>query len=308
MSLRVIDPGIQCTVQAAPRLGYRHAGVPYGGAADPLSMALANRLCGNPADAPCLEIAYGPASFAFDSPVQVALTGAPASVRVMGATKDMHALLEIGAGDVLEIGAASTGSRIYLAVAGEIAAESFLGSQSTYVPARFGGHQGRALAKGDELAITSVRRVPFTATPAELSLPLSHSFALRVVPGPDFPEGAFDVNSSVYHVSRRLSRMGAEIEGPFPPRAGAGLKPSAAVFPGALQVTPQGRGYLLLPDGQTTGGYPHLLQVIRADRHLLGQLRPGDSLRFLLRSQAEAEAALRAKQALIAAWVTDFRL
>jgi allophanate hydrolase subunit 2 len=102
--------------------------------------------------------------------------------------------------------------------------------------------------------------------------------------------------------------MGAEIDGPFPSISEAGLKPSSAVLPGALQVTPQGRGYLLLPDGQTTGGYPHLLQVIRADRHLLGQLRPGDSLRFLLRLQAEAEAALAAKQALIAAWVPDLRL
>ena len=86
------------------------------------------------------------------------------------------------------------------------------------------------------------------------------------------------------------------------------MKPSSAVFPGALQVTPQGRGFLLLPDGQTTGGYPHVLQVIRADRHLLGQLRPGDSLRFLMRTQGQAEAALHAKQALLESWVPDFRL
>jgi allophanate hydrolase subunit 2 len=102
--------------------------------------------------------------------------------------------------------------------------------------------------------------------------------------------------------------MGVEIDGPFSALGAAGLRPSSAVFPGALQVTPQGRGFLLLPDGQTTGGYPHVLQVIRADRHLLGQLRPGDSIRFLLRTQAQAEEALRAKQALLKAWLADFCL
>ncbi|HAY05771.1 MAG TPA: hypothetical protein DCY26_03860, partial [Hyphomonas sp.] len=80
------------------------------------------------------------------------------------------------------------------------------------------------------------------------------------------------------------------------------------VLPGALQVTPSGRGFLLLADGQTTGGYPHILQVIRADRHLLGQLRPKDRIQFLLRSQTESEAALLAKQKLLETWLPGFRL
>ncbi len=307
MSLLVIDPGVQCTVQAAARIGYRHAGVPFSGPADPLSMALANRLAGQVVDAPCLEISYGPAFFRFEAPMQFAVTGAPVKVWLRGEAREMHTTLSADPGDLLEFGAARAGARVYLAVSGELQADEFLGSRSTYLPAAFGGHNGRALLKRDRLAIRKVRSVPEAGTPEALRLPFSHSYALRAVPGPDF-SSAEDFRTAVYHVSHRLSRMGAELEGPFPSLTNAGLKPSSAVFPGTLQVTPQGRGYLLLPDGQTTGGYPHLLQVIRADRHLLGQLRPGDSLRFLLRTQAQAEAALKAKQALIAAWVPDFRL
>ena len=307
MSLRVIDPGIQCTVQAGLRTGYRHAGVPYSGPADPLSMALANRLAGQMASAPCLEISYGPAAFRFEAPMHFAVTGAPALVRLSGEAYEMHATISARSGDLLEIGAASVGARIYLAVSGDIETDAFLGAGSTYLPAAFGGHEGRALVKGDRLAVRNIRSVADTRTPDALRLPFTHGFALRAVPGPDF-RNAEDFRTSVYRVTHRLSRMGAEIDGPFPSISEAGLKPSSAVLPGALQVTPQGRGYLLLPDGQTTGGYPHLLQVIRADRHLLGQLRPGDSLRFLLRLQAEAEAALAAKQAFIAAWVPDLRL
>ena len=137
---------------------------------------------------------------------------------------------------------------------------------------------------------------------------MTASYALRVVAGPDWTGGDAILAGSVYRVTPRLSRMGIEIDGAFPAVSDAALKPSSAVFPGALQVTPQGRGFLLLPDGQTTGGYPHVLQVIRADRHLLGQLRPGDSLRFVMRTQGQAEAALHAKQALLESWVPDFRL
>lgn len=308
MTLRVLEPGVQCTVQAAPRAGLRHAGVPASGPADPLSMALANRLVGKPSGAAGLEIAFGPASFRAGESLQIAVTGAFTDLLVGGRAVPMHATLNIAAGEALEIGPARAGSRVYLAVAGHLAAEDFLGSASTYLPARFGGHEGRALQKGDVLQVGAASPVPQLTTPEALKLPPAAAYALRVVAGPDKPDGGDAFASAVFHVTPRLSRMGVEIEGDFPALGAASLRPSSAVFPGALQVTPQGRGFLLLPDGQTTGGYPHVLQVIRADRHLLGQLRPGDSVRFLLRTQAQAEEALRAKQALLQAWLPDFRL
>lgn len=308
MTIEVIYPGVQCTVQAGPRGGWRHAGVPAAGPADPVSMALANRLLGKPAGAACLEISLGPASFRFLEGMQVAVTGAAADLEAGQQDMPMHETLTIARGQTLAIGPAHTGARLYLSVSGTLQAEEFLGSASTYMPARFGGHEGRALRKGDVLSAEAAGVIPALKTPGPLRLAPMPSYALRVVPGPDLPAGEEDFNAIAYRVTTRLSRMGLEIEGPFPNLGGAGSRSSSAVFPGAVQVTPQGRGFLLLPDGQTTGGYPHLLQVIRADRHLLGQVRPGDSLRFLLRTQLQAEEALRAKQALLQSWMPDFRL
>jgi len=307
VTLTVIDPGVQATVQAAARAGFRHAGVPASGPADAVSMALANRLVGQPPEAPSIEIAYGPAAFRFEADAQIAIAGALAPVRVSGTQARQHQTLNVRAGEIVEIGAATSGARIYLSVNGGLACDTFLGSSSTYLPAGFGGHHGRALRRGDALGLIPFPDVPPLATPESLRLPVSRSFALRAVPGPDWPERGV-LPDTPFQATARLSRMGIELEGGFPVFDGGASRPSAAVFPGALQVTPQGRGFLLLADGQTTGGYPHLLQVIRADRHLMGQIRPMDQIRFLLRSQEAAETALRQKQALLQAWMPEFRL
>ncbi len=307
MTLSVIDPGLQSSVQAGARTGFRHAGVPAGGPADAVSMALANRLVGQPPEAASIEIAYGPAAFRFGSDVQIAVAGALALVRVAGQEAAQHRTLKARAGDLVEIGPARAGARIYLSVNAGLACEVFLGSASTYMPAGFGGHRGRALRKGDLLDLTPFPDVAPAETPETLRLPVSRSFALRAVTGPDWPEAA-TVSENPFHATARLSRMGIELEGHFPEFEGGASRPSSGVFPGALQVTPQGRGFLLLADGQTTGGYPHLLQVIRADRHLIGQIRPMDRIRFLMRTQGAAETALQYKQALLQAWVPELRL
>jgi biotin-dependent carboxylase-like uncharacterized protein len=307
VTLTVIDPGVQATVQAGARTGFRHAGVPFSGPADAVSMALANRLVGQSPEAPSIEIAYGPAAFRFEVDVQIAVAGAPALVRIAGTEAAQHRTLKVRAGELVEIGAATAGARIYLSVNGRLECETFLGSSSTYLPAALGGHRGRALRKGDQLELSPLPDVSPLETSESLRLPVSRSFALRAVAGPDWVAGSA-VSESPFHATARLSRMGIELEGSFPGFDGGASRPSSAVFPGALQVTPQGRGFLLLADGQTTGGYPHLLQVIRADRHLMGQIRPKDQIRFLMRSQELAETALRQKQALLQAWMPEFRL
>lgn len=308
MSLVVLEPGLQCTVQASPRTGFRHAGVPMSGPADAVSMALANRLVGRaPSDA-CLEITFGAAQFRFETSMQIGVAGAATTIRIGGVEHQGHQTLDVEAGEIVEIAPVTTGARIYMGVSGELQAQSFLGSVSTYLPAAFGGIEGRALRTGDRIEVKAVRASRPLATPEALRFPILQSFALRGVPGPDLPDPAYFPWAETFTVSSRLSRMGAEIEGRLPVPEGGGALPSSAVFPGALQVTPQGRGYLLLVDGQTTGGYPHLLQVIRADRHLLGQLRPGSRIRFLYRTQERAEADLHAKQAMLEDWLPGFQL
>ena len=308
MTLTILQPGVQATLQGTPRIGARHLGVPASGPADPLSMALANRLVGNASDATAIEITFGGAAIRFDTPVSFAVTGAHSALTFAGQVVALHAAHTAQAGDELHIAPARQGCRIYVAIAANIDANVFLGSTSTYLPAALGGHEGRALKAGDTINLASVRVIPSMETPEDLHPVCSNSYALRAVEGPDFPASARRMWDETFTATRRASRMGVELEGAFPHIPEDASHPSAAIFPGALQLPSGGRGFLLLADAQTTGGYPHLLQVIRADRHLLGQVRPGDRIRFLHRTQQQATDALRAKQALLSAWLPDFHL
>ena len=308
MALSVLKPGIQATLQAAPRLGLRHSGVPASGPADPLSMALANRLVGNPSDACTLEMPFGLLAFEATADCTVAFAGAEAGIDIDGGTARLHETLRLGVGARLRVGAPETGLRIYMAIAGGFRGEAFLGSASTCLPAGFGGFGGRALQAGDTLEIAAPANAPARQeTPVAMRPAFTHSFALRCVEGPDVSAIPDWSPEQAFQATRRGDRIGVEISGPWPTPDDAAMKPSAPVFPGAVQLTPSGDAFVLLPDSQTTGGYPHVLQVIRADRHLLGQIRPGDRIRFLRRTPDEAAEDLRRKTEWFRAWLPDFR-
>lgn len=309
MALKVVAAGIQATLQATPRRGARHLGVPASGAVDPLSMALANRLIGNPADACALEMPFGLTEFELETDCALALAGAPAPITLGERNTGMHTTLHGRAGERLRIGTPEVGARIYLAIAGGFSGDEFLGSASTCLPAGFGGYRGRAVQVGDRLEVKNTGAFSDTSeTPAPMRQTLSHSFALRCVPGPDahlIPDWSA---AQEFNATRRADRVGIEVAGSWPNPDNAALKPSAPVFPGTVQLTPSGKAFILMPDAQTTGGYPHVLQVIEADRHLLGQIRPGDRLHFLKRTPDEAAEDLRRKTEWFRDWLPDLRL
>ncbi|MEZ6010958.1 MAG: biotin-dependent carboxyltransferase family protein [Hyphomonas sp.] len=307
MGLTVLKPGVQATLQAAPRRGVRHLGIPASGPADPISMALANRLVGNFSDTCALELPFGLAEFEFEADCAIAITGAFARLERGGAEATMHETLQVKAGERVSIGAPESGARVYMAVTGGFVANNFLGSVSTCLPAGFGGLSGRALRRGDRLETFAGKDVAALKTPPELRQTLSHTYAVRCVPGPD--AGMIPDLSAVqeYTATRRADRTGIEVMGPWPELQHGSLKPSAPVFPGAVQLTPSGTAFVLLPDSQTTGGYPHVLQVIEADCHLLGQIRPGDRIRFIRRTPDQAAEDLRRKTEFVRNWLPDFR-
>lgn len=309
MSFKVLKPGVQATLQASPRCGTRHLGVPASGPADGLSMALANRLVGNPSSACALELPFGLVSLEADTDCAIAFTGAPAEIELAGNKVPMHRTLNICAGEAVSVGAAETGARLYMAVSGGFLANDFLGSASTCLPAMAGGLMGRALRAGDVLGTRDAEpSADVLETPANMLQAFTHAFALRCVDGPDVERIPGWESQQDYVATRRADRTGIEIAGSWPPLSNAGLKPSAPVFPGAVQLTPSGNAFVLLSDSQTTGGYPHVLQVIRADRHLLGQIRPGDRVHFLKRTPDEAADDLRRKTAYFRDWLPDLVL
>ena len=310
MSLLITRAGLQSTIQAKPRLGQRHLGVPASGPADPLSMALANHLVGNALMEAALETTLTGIDLRFAADTCVAITGAPSALALNGSAIECHQTHRVNAGDDLHIGSASSGARVYIAIAGGLIADDMLGSRSTYLPAAFGGHAGRLIRKGDHLDIQSIDHdVSAMATPLEFQPPVVSGWAVRtcvaietgMLNEPDV-EQLFDTN---FTIGARNDRMGMQLQGRAFNVNSSGRLASAPVFPGCVQCPENGEPYLLSVDAQTTGGYPRIAQVARVDRHVLGQFRTGDHVRLLRRSPQQAAEELLEKLDYWREWLPD---
>ena len=308
MTVRILAAGLQTTIQAAPRVGLRHLGVPTSGAADPLSMALANKLVGNAAATSCLEVTLSGMSFEVSSDVTIAITGAVAQIRINDGVAPQHESLDLNAGDRVVLGPAERGARCYVAFAGGLCADGLLGSYSTYLPAALGGYGGRSLKRDDMISFVRPRHVhERLQTPPDFRPPMCRSWTIRTSHAAEtnllIAEQAFF--DSRFIVGSRNDRMGIEMERERVEIRSEGRFPSSPVFPGTIQCPENGKPILLSVDAQTTGGYPRVAQVVRADRHLIGQLRQGDSLRLLLREYDDAVAELRGKHVYWREWLPD---
>ena len=309
--LEILRPGIQTTLQAAPRLGYRHMGVPWAGPADAWSMAIANKLVGNAPDAASLEIAQGGFSARVAEDIWLALAGAPARADASGQAVSFHKTLYAPAGSVLTIDAANKGMRVYFAIAGGFDSDAFLGSTSTYLPAAFGGHKGRTLAAGDTLTFApQPNELDILETPQELRPIVSNAYTLRTCPSVEIrllsKTSAATLFDTEFVIGRQVTRMGVTLEGERLQLNSDGKMKSAAVFPGTIQCPENGTPIILLTDAQTTGGYPRIASIARCDQHMLGQLRPGDHVRLLKRTHEQAATDLKSKLALLRTWIPEF--
>jgi KipI family sensor histidine kinase inhibitor len=306
-TITVIKPGLYATIQDRGRPGHRSAGVPLSGAADEDALRIANLLVGNPEDAAGIEFTLLGPELRFDHDVIVAVGG--------GEFPGLPSWrpLRIATGTVITFGHALRGCRGVLAVAGGVMVEPTLGSRSTFSPARFGGLAGLPLAAGDRIPIGEVCEAREAEVAIDSRVTASADAALepcvlRLIPGEHAEAFGDAIWSLTHRVSSRSDRMGLRLES-APLRcdsAATAAMASIAVFPGTVQVPPDGDPILLLCDAQTIGGYPVLGHVIAADLPRAAQLRPGDRVRWRKTSLDEAHAALREREARIAA-VRAFR-
>lgn len=306
--LYVVNPGPQSTLQGAPRVKHRHYGIPYAGPADPLSMAFGNKLVGNSPDATAIEITSGDFQVGFNSPCAIAITGAECHLDISGRQARSHKTLHVHAGAHLALSPLSTGMRTYLAIAGGFKSDTIFDSTSTYMPARLGGLSGRALCKGDTLE-TAVKTTfnKTVSTPAEFRQKPSNSYILRACPSAEthlLPAPAKQILfNEPFKAGRQITRMGIPLEGNTIETKQNGLMESAPVYPGTIQCPPSGVPIVLLCDAQTTGGYPRAAQIARCDRHLLGQIRPGDKITLLSRTPDAAIRDYKEKMTLLQTWL-----
>lgn len=295
LRLEVLRPGLQTTVQDVGRR-VRALGVPGGGAADPVALRLANALVGNPADAAALEITLAGPTLRFGSEALVALCGAPFEAALEGQPFPPERAVTVQGGQTLTLGGTARGMRAVLAVRGGLDGQEVFGSRSTDLRSGFGGLEGRALRAGDHLTWAPLPPVipPRAFLAPDLLTPTGPDVTLRVLPTPEATPGLLAaLTQRDFTVSGQADRMGVRLSEDVPAPRDPG-RISLPNVPGAVQLPPDGRPILLLPDAGTHGGYPTPLIVASVDLPRLGQLRPGDRVRF--RVGEEAGAALREQQ------------
>jgi antagonist of KipI len=298
MSLRVRDPGLFSILVDRGRAHSRHLGVPLGGAADRTAFALGNGLVGNPPDAVALEVTLAAPTLEALHPTACVVFGCPFRSGIGDREVASGTTFTLEPGDVLRVGSTPTGCRGYVCVAGGFDSPVVLGSRSSLRPVK----------TDDELGCPASRTEPRSLPPDAHGLRPVGVQLLRVLDGPQrdwFTDDSFFAQT--YAVSPASNRMGLRLKGePLPRRAGE--LASEAVAPGAVQVTNDGLPVVLGVDGQTIGGYPKVAHVIRADLDHLAQLRPGDRVRFVRVTPAEAEAAAGERAALLAEWLARLRI
>lgn len=309
----VLGGGVHTTVQDWPgRLGYWDVGVPPSGPMDALALRSANVIVGNAEGQAALEITVLGPTLRFRSSQRIAVAGAPLELTLDGDAVPMWASIAVEPGQTLRVGRVlGAGCRAYLAVAGGLDVPDYLGSGATFTLGQFGGHGGRTLRAGDVLHVDAAGDMPGLDAEAVASLKPSYTghWDIGVLIGPhaapDFftPEDIATFFATSWQVHYNSSRTGVRLVGPKPawarPDGGeAGLHPSNihdnAYAIGAIDFTGD-MPVILGPDGPSLGGFVCPATVVRAELWKVGQLSPGNTVRFVPMTLGQANALAAAR-------------
>jgi biotin-dependent carboxylase-like uncharacterized protein len=317
--LRVLEGGLQTTVQDAGRFSWYHIGMPPSGAMDQFSFHVGNMLVGNGDDAAALEITFaGPAMESTEEAV-FAVTGADLRVTVNGTRVAQWVTHRLRPGDQVECGEAQRGVRAYFCISGGITIPPLLGSRSTYLLARFGGVEGRRLQTGDLVPVGPLREAADALVgrniPSRFLPGLRREIELRIIMGLCSyrltEDSVEEFLQSKWEVSTEADRVGYRLRGPTfrfkerEPPFGAGSDLSNVVdvgYPvGSIQVPGGQEAILLMRDAVTGGGYATIGTVIQNDLDLLAQASPRSKVTFRAIDVDDAMQARREYGARIAA-------
>lgn len=304
-AIEVLDGGVQTTVQDFPgMIGYWFVGVPPCGPMDSYNFRLGNSILGNSPDASGLEMTMRGGSYRFRTTVSFCITGADMNATLDDVEIGMYQVVHASAMQVLKLRDCKQGMRTYLLVAGGFDMPKIMGSSSTFIDGKFGGHNGRPLRTGDVLHITDQCVVDATDSVPEKYRPqITNEWTIGVIPGPqptpEFLDEAYlkTLTESEYEVNFNSARTGIRLNGPIPQwvredGGEAGLHPSNihdnAYAVGTLDLTGD-QSVLLGPDGPSLGGFVCSVTTAKAELWKLGQLHPGDKVHFRLLDLEQAK-------------------
>ena len=280
---KIISPGIQTTVQDLGRSDLMKYGIPPSGAMDQHSFVIGNLLLQNPDNAAALETTLQGLKLQALSSVTISITGADLDPWLNDQPAPQWTAFTMKEDDVLHFKRRRKGLRAYVAVRGGFDVPVVLGSKSTFVL----GCIGAILREGETLSICtpdSQAAEDVLSLPREYRPDFDRADPIRVLMGPqeDYftPLGIDTFLNSTYRITSQCDRQGFRTEGPAIEIAkGPGII-SDPIPPGAIQVPGDGKPIILLRDAQVTGGYAKIAVVARVEMDSLGQMMPGDTIRF----------------------------
>jgi len=200
----------------------------------------------------------------------------------------------------------------------------YLGSRSTFALGQFGGHAGRTLRVGDMLPLVRPELGGQTATPpvaepqgapADLIPVYGNTWEIGVLYGPhgapDFfqPDAIETFFAADWEVHYNSNRLGVRLIGPKPTWARenggeAGLHPSnihdCEYAIGSINFTGDSP-VILTRDGPSLGGFVCPVTIARAELWKVGQVKPGDRIRFVRIDYPQAVALEAAQDQSVAA-------
>jgi len=321
--VEIIDAGTYTTVQDYPgRVGYWDIGVPPSGPMDDWAFRLANRIVGNQSHAAGIETTVLGPTLRFHCDSVIALTGAPTEATLDDVAIAFWMPIKVKAGQVLKVGKATSGCRSYLAIRNGLDLPVYLGSRATFALGQFGGHAGRTLRPGDILPVVDPV-LPATADlaptyepaplPSGLIPDYGKTWEIGVLYGPHGAPDFFTRESietffaSEWEVHYNSNRLGIRLNGPKPSwtrsdGGEAGLHPSnvhdceyaigSINFTGDMPV-------ILTRDGPSLGGFVCAATIVKGELWKVGQVKPGDKIRFVEMSFDEALALEQRQDAFL---------
>ena len=290
MELIIKKAGMLTSVQDLGRWGYQSSGVPVAGAMDLPALRLGNTMLGNPEDAAALEVTLLGPDIEVRGEGAAVFTGADLGFSVNGKAAGSWNTVLLKDGDVITFkGPKGKGCRGNLCFSGGVDIPSVMGSRSTYMRAKIGGVEGRALKNGDVIKVGEPsplwKRLCGFQIPEELHMAQDPEAPLALITGLQedafTEEGKMLLFESEYTITSESDRMGCRLEGPKIGHTEKGADIVSDAIPlGAVQIPGHGMPIIMLADRQTTGGYTKIGVLSPLSIEALVQKMPGYKVRF----------------------------
>lgn len=277
--LKILKSGLFTTIQDKGRYGYLNKGVPVAGYMDTFSATKVNMLLENDSEAAVMEITMTGPTLQFEEATYICMGGAELSVTLNNEPIQNYKVIKINKGDILSYGKLEKGFRSYLAIKGGFKSPLVLGSRSFFLSITPKNH----FRDRDEVAYTG--HSTFHPKISELQVDsFLEKTILLVNKGPEYgiltDKQLEAIFAGDFTISNENNRMAYQLEEEINRHEISML--TSATLPGTVQLTPSGRLIILMKDGQTTGGYPRILQLSDRAISILAQKKFGDVISFKL--------------------------